>query len=412
MPSVVVAGIEKRFGDTVAVDDVTLEIAQGEFLTLLGPSGCGKSTLLRIIAGLEPQTSGSVSIDGRVVDHLRPKQRDIAMVFQSYALYPHMTVSQNMALPLVMRQLTLAQRLPLIGRFLPGSRGARAAIEARVREVAAALEIDHLLGRKPGQLSGGQRQRVAVGRAMVRHPRVFLMDEPLSNLDAKLRVQMRAEIKELHRRLGITFLYVTHDQAEAMTMSDRVAVMMEGELLQVAPPKTIYAAPADMRVATFIGSPRINLLGGVVRGDGAVEVPTAVLDVAAGLSAGSTVTVGLRPESLALVEVNGRDTFRGTVRAVEHLGADLFVHAEVEGAAEPVILRADPAAHDGLAYGDAVCFAPRPGAALLFDGEGRRTGLDVPAPCGPSPALGLRLDDAAFRAAGPMTVPRPVDQWR
>ena len=364
--------IEKRFGNTVAVTGVSLEVADGEFLTLLGPSGCGKSTLLRIIAGLEAQTDGAVVVGNQIVNDLRSKARDVAMVFQSYALYPHMTVAQNMALPLRMRQMNRWQRLPLLGRLMPRSRRARTAIAARVKEVATALEIDSLMDRKPGQLSGGQRQRVALGRAMVRRPKVFLMDEPLSNLDAKLRVQMRTEIKELHRRLGVTFIYVTHDQAEAMTMSDRVAVMMDGELLQVAPPKTIYAAPADLRVATFIGAPRINLLTGTAQSDGTLAAPSAALALDVALPAGTTATIGLRPENLILTDAAGPGILTGTVRAVEHLGADLFVHIELPEAGAPLIVRAEPDRHDGLACGDPVHATPRRGTALLFGDDGRR----------------------------------------
>jgi len=218
MADLAIDRISKSFGRTRILHDVSLAVQDGEFLSLLGPSGCGKSTLLRIIAGLETRDTGSIAIGGRAVDALRPKARDVAMVFQSYALYPHYTVERNIALPLQMRRLSRWQRLPLVGRLLPGSRSARAEIATEVRGVAKALEIEPMLGRKPGQLSGGQRQRVALGRAMVRRPAVFLMDEPLSNLDAKLRVQMRVEIKELQQRLGATIVYVTHDQSEAMTM--------------------------------------------------------------------------------------------------------------------------------------------------------------------------------------------------
>ena len=381
MSGIVCDRICKSFGETQVLGDVSLEIADGEFLTLLGPSGCGKSTLLRIIAGLEPQTSGSVSIDGVAMDHLRPKQRDVAMVFQSYALYPHMSVAENMATPLRMRQMSQAQRFPLIGRFWPGSRAARADIDKTVREVAEALEIGHLLGRKPGQLSGGQRQRVAVGRAMVRRPKVFLMDEPLSNLDAKLRVAMRAEIKALHRKLGITFIYVTHDQSEAMTLSDRVAVMMEGKLLQLAPPQALYAAPADVRVAAFIGSPKINLLDGTVRGDGAVELAGTVLPIQTDQPAGTKVTAGIRPENLTLADdaENSGVTadvptgqIAGTIRELEHLGSDLYVHLGVDGAADPVIARIDPGAGHRLAHGDGIALTAKPGATILFDAEGKR----------------------------------------
>ena len=261
-------GIEKSFGPARVLSDITLHAARGEFVALVGPSGCGKSTLLRIAAGLERPDRGQVLIAGRDVTVTRAAERDIAMVFQSYALYPHFTARQNMALPLAMRRLGFAARLPLIGRLLPGSRAIRAGIQAEVAQAAETLRITALLDRKPGQMSGGQRQRVALGRALVRHPQAFLMDEPLSNLDASLRVHMRAEIVELHRRTGATTLYVTHDQEEALSMADLVAVMLGGRLLQVAGPADIYRDPAHVDVACFIGSPRINLLPVRVAGGG------------------------------------------------------------------------------------------------------------------------------------------------
>src|SRR5215468_8129237 len=302
MASVTISQLSKSFGATEVLRGVSLEIADGEFLTLLGPSGCGKSTLLRLIAGLEVQDTGSIAIGGAAVGALRPKQRNVAMVFQTYALYPHLTVAENIAMPLRMRRLSLTQRLPLVGGLLPGVRAVRDGIHRDVAAVANALEIDHLLDRKPGQLSGGQRQRVAVGRAMVRQPAVFLMDEPLSNLDAKLRVQMRAEIAALHRRLGATFIYVTHDQIEAMTMSDRVAVMLDGELLQVATPKEIYADPADRRVAEFIGSPKINMLTARVRDAGSVEIAGAVMPLTTHAVPGTELKIGLRSELFSTLE--------------------------------------------------------------------------------------------------------------
>jgi multiple sugar transport system ATP-binding protein len=271
--------IRKSFGDTAVLHDVSLDIGDGEFMTFVGPSGCGKTTLLRILAGLEVQDSGEVRLGERVVDRLPPKQRDIAMVFQSYALYPYMTVAENIALPLTMRRLSAWQRLPLLGRFIGTADSIRRGIDADVTQTAMALGLERLLSRRPGQLSGGQRQRVALGRAMVRHPSAFLMDEPLSNLDAKLRVQARTEISELHRRIGGTFVYVTHDQVEAMTMSDRVAVMIDGRLLQVAAPQRLYAEPDDLRVAEFIGSPRINTLDGIVDESGRVVVLGQALPV-------------------------------------------------------------------------------------------------------------------------------------
>lgn len=252
--------INRRFGSTLVLDGINLDIRDGEFLTLVGPSGCGKTTLLRIIAGLDHADEGQVAIDGVAVDNLPPKKRDVAMVFQSYALYPYMTVAQNMALPLIMRRLSWVQRLPLIGRWWPGSSVVRRELEDEVNQVAQSLGLGALLQRRPAQLSGGQRQRVALGRAMVRRPKVFLMDEPLSNLDAKLRVDTRAEIADLHRRLGTTFVYVTHDQVEAMTMSDRVALMMGGRILQLGTPQSLYDDPKDLRVAEFIGTPKVNVV--------------------------------------------------------------------------------------------------------------------------------------------------------
>lgn len=372
MSEIVLRNLHKSFGPTTVLHDISLSIAVGEFLTLLGPSGCGKSTLLRILAGLELQDAGSVAIADRVVDGLRPKQRDVAMVFQSYALYPHLTVAANMALPLRMRRLNRWQRLPLIGRGLPGTAAVRSAIDAEVARTADALGIAHLLNRKPGQLSGGQRQRVAVGRAMVRHPSVFLMDEPLSNLDAKLRVQMRAEIKELHRRLGVTFVYVTHDQAEAMTLSDRVAVMSDGKLLQIAPPQEIYADPSDRRVAEFIGSPKINMLNGTVRERGLVEVAGSTLSVAFELATGTEVTIGVRPEAFQLAGHSGEGVLTGSVCMVEHMGSDLFVHLVVAGVEQPLIARLSVERAPYIVTGQALHVSVRPDHVLAFERDGRR----------------------------------------
>ncbi|MCC8944225.1 ABC transporter ATP-binding protein [Bradyrhizobium sp. Arg62] len=369
--------IAKSYGSAPALCGVSLSIADGEFLTLLGPSGCGKSTLLRILAGLEVQDEGSVSIGERAVDGLRPKRRDVAMVFQSYALYPHMTVASNMALPLRMRRLSGFQRLPLVGRLLPGTARVAAEIDVEVTRTAKALGIGHLLARKPGQLSGGQRQRVAVGRAMVRHPAVFLMDEPLSNLDAKLRVQMRAEIKELHQRLGVTFVYVTHDQAEAMTLSDRVAVMLDGELLQVAPPQDIYADPVDRRVAEFIGSPKINMLDGVMRERGLIDVAGSTLTIEADALAGAPLTLGIRPEAFHLADHGGQGALTGSVRMIEHMGSDLFVHLDLPAVDHPLIARllAERAPH--IAPGQTLHLGVRPDRVLLFTRDGLRLRREV-----------------------------------
>ncbi|MCZ7450282.1 ABC transporter ATP-binding protein [Agrobacterium rhizogenes] len=369
--------IVKRYATSNILEEVSLEVADGEFLTLLGPSGCGKSTLLRIIAGLDSQTSGSLSIGGRLSDGARPKERDVAMVFQSYALYPHMTVAANMALPLRMRRLSFFQRLPLVGGFLPGTKARVAGITDEVGRTAAALGIGHLLARKPAQLSGGQRQRVAVGRAMVRRPAVFLMDEPLSNLDAKLRVQMRAEIKDLHRRLGVTFIYVTHDQSEAMTMSDRVAVMLDGKLLQVAPPQEIYADPRDRRVAEFIGSPKIGILDATVGAPGLATAAGTVFSVSTTLAPGERVALGIRPEAFHLADSRGPNILSGRVRLVEHMGSDLFVHLDPEAGTGPVIARFPAERAKEIHEGEALHLGVRPERILVFDREGKRLDASI-----------------------------------
>ncbi|MFS8113018.1 ABC transporter ATP-binding protein [Rhizobium jaguaris] len=372
MAELSLSNLTKSYGPTPVLRDVSLDIAHGEFLTLLGPSGCGKSTLLRILAGLEVQDGGSLSIGVRNVDGLQPRARDVAMVFQSYALYPHMTVAANMALPLRMRRLSAWQRLPLIGRFLPGTGRTGAEIENAVADTADALGIGHLLGRKPGQLSGGQRQRVAVGRAMVRDPAVFLMDEPLSNLDAKLRVQMRAEIKELHTRLGVTFIYVTHDQAEAMTLSDRVAVMLEGELLQVGKPQDIYADPADLRVAEFIGSPKINILKAVVRERARAETAGAILPLTVEQQPGTSLTIGIRPEAFQIAGRDQPDAFCGRIRLVEHLGSDLFVHLDMDGVEELLIARLPVEQASEAVLGKTLQLTVPADRMIVFDAAGKR----------------------------------------
>ena len=305
MATVSLEGLRKVYrGGVVAVKDVTLEIGDGEFVSLVGPSGCGKSTTLNLIAGLEELSGGELRIDGQLVNDLSPRERDIAMVFQSYALYPHMDVRGNLAFPLK----------------VAGADGAT--IEQRVQETAALLGLEKLLARRPRELSGGQRQRVALGRALVRRPKVFLFDEPLSNLDAALRTQMRGEIKKLHERLAATFIYVTHDQAEAMTLSDRVVVMSQGEVQQVAPPRELYDAPANLFVAAFFGSPRINL----------VKPQTLGLRE-------EGVTLGLRPEHLELgTGAAPGGALEGRVYLVEPMGSESWVTVEVGG--ERLIARA------------------------------------------------------------------------
>jgi len=334
MARIELRGIRKSFDATEVLGGVDLTIENGEFLSLVGPSGCGKSTLLRVIAGLEPQSAGEVTIDGRVVDGIRPSARNLAMVFQSYALYPHLSAFDNMAVPLRMRRLSTIERLPLLGALLSTRRREERSIRADVEKVASQLEISHLLQRKPAQLSGGQRQRVAVGRAMVRQPVAFLFDEPLSNLDAKLRVHMRAELAELHRSLKTTFVYVTHDQAEAMTMSSRLAVMIGGELVQVGRPAEIYDNPCDVRVAEFVGSPKINMLPGRIRDDGRIEVLGHLLRLSS-MEASANCRIGVRPEHIEL----GDGPFSGTVIHVENMGAEAFVHLGLKGAEVRLVAR-------------------------------------------------------------------------
>ncbi len=303
-------------GDVKAVDDVSLEIPDGEFMVLVGPSGCGKSTLLRMIAGLEDVTEGTISIGGRDVTDLAPRHRDIAMVFQSYALYPHMKVRENLAYGLKVR------------------RTAKPEIERRVGEVAGLLGLAELLDRRPAHLSGGQRQRVAMGRAIVREPRAFLMDEPLSNLDAKLRVGMRASLAQLHSRLGVTTVYVTHDQVEAMTLGRRVTVLRDGRILQADEPQRLYQEPRNLFVAAFIGSPAMNLVEARLEGDevafGQFRMP---LDRARRPRAGSSgVVLGVRPESFedAAFALAGTPTIEVPVEVVEEVGSDTYVFFRVE----------------------------------------------------------------------------------
>jgi multiple sugar transport system ATP-binding protein len=318
MATIELEQVTKVFGnDVVAVDDVSLRIADGEFLVLVGPSGCGKSTLLRMLAGLEEVTAGTIRIDGTDVTDLAPRHRDIAMVFQSYALYPHMTVRENLGYGLKVR------------------RAPKAESRQRVTEVAALLGLDELLDRKPAQLSGGQRQRVAMGRAIVRQPRAFLMDEPLSNLDAKLRVGMRASLAQLHARLGVTTIYVTHDQTEAMTLGQRVAVLRDGAVIQVDRPQTLYSRPRDLFVAAFIGAPSINLVEATIDGDvvrfGRHALP---LDPACRPARSGRVVLGVRPEAFA----DGAGAppqlprIEAVVEVVEELGADTHVFFSVDAA--------------------------------------------------------------------------------
>jgi multiple sugar transport system ATP-binding protein len=351
-PGVELAGVTKAFGRDastgLAVDHVTLDVAEGEFLVLVGPSGCGKSTLLRMVAGLEEVSSGEIRIGGRLVNDVAPRDRDVAMVFQNYALYPHMSVFENLAFGLKLRKV-------------PGEE-----VRRRVGTAAAALGIERYLERQPRELSGGERQRVALGRAMVREPKVFLFDEPLSNLDARLRVEMRAEIRRLHRRVGATMIYVTHDQVEAMTMGDRIVVLNRGVLQQVADPHTLYARPANTFVAGFIGSPPVNLFAARVAADGAaVEVDGARWSVGeaqrAALAgrAGTALTVGVRPEDL-YPDANG---LAATLEVVEPLGSETLLYWK--SAAGEHVSRAT--AGEPPATGMRAALAARPDGVLLFD---------------------------------------------
>ena len=324
MGSVTLDGVTKVFDDgTVAVDHVDLEIADGELLVLVGPSGSGKTTVLRLTAGLEELTDGEIRIGSRVVNGLHPMDRDIAMVFQSYALYPHMTVRENVGFGLRLRHTSKRE------------------IRERVDAAAAKLGLTDLLDRKPGQLSGGQRQRVAMGRAIVRDPEAFLMDEPLSNLDAKLRVQMRAEIQRLQNELGTTTMYVTHDQVEAMTMGDRVAVMHEGRLVQIDTPQALYANPADLFVAGFIGSPAMNFVRAQLEGSNGtlvasfgsteLELSTRLLPASVAGRAGGEVIVGLRPEHLEIATDGcGKPILRAPVALAEPVGSQVIVHLDLD----------------------------------------------------------------------------------
>ena len=361
MASVSLKELRKSYdGKTDVLAGIDLEIAHGEFVVLVGPSGCGKSTLLRMLCGLESITSGTMQIGERTVNHLPPAERGIAMVFQSYALYPHMTVYQNMAFG-----------LKVAGKD-------KAAIKAQITRAAATLKIDHLLERLPRELSGGQRQRVAIGRAIVREPQLFLFDEPLSNLDAALRVQTRLEIAKLHRQLDATIVYVTHDQVEAMTLGDKIVVMHEGHIQQAGSPLDLYQQPRNLFVAGFIGSPKMNFLAGEVleaHANGVTALLSSGETVRAavdgnGLRIGEKITLGLRAEHISESR-SGSEVFTGEVSVVEHLGEANYIYVSRAGR-EDVVIRGDGERH--VAPGQSITFSAESTAFHVFDekGEARR----------------------------------------
>jgi multiple sugar transport system ATP-binding protein len=357
--------ISRRFGSMGGIEEITFEIPDGEFWVLVGPSGCGKSTILRTIAGLETATSGDLYIGDRRVNDIPARQRDVAMVFQNYALYPHMTVAENLAFGLRMR------------------RAEASSIQTRVEAVAQMLEIGHLLDRKPRQLSGGQQQRVALGRAIARQPQVFLLDEPLSNLDAQLRDDTRAELKQLHQRVGITTVYVTHDQVEAMTLADQIVVLDQGRIQQIGTPQAIYSQPANRMVATFLGSPPMNILPATYDGDGfqlgtqAIACPDA-LRTQVQPSPGQRLELGFRPEAIQVVN-DGADalspeaSLHVEVTVVEPLGRETLVRARVEGASVTVDFSVAP--ERGVRVGHRLQLRLDLAQAYVFDPSGVRYGL-------------------------------------
>ncbi|MEO3997295.1 ABC transporter ATP-binding protein [Mesorhizobium sp. CAU 1732] len=329
MGNITLTNVKKSFGSTEIIPDISLDIADGEFVVFVGPSGCGKSTLLRLIAGLEDTSGGTIAIDGNDVTDEAPAKRGLAMVFQSYALYPHMSVYNNIAFPLKMAGID------------------KDAIDKKVRGAAATLNLTNYLERRPGQLSGGQRQRVAIGRAIVRQPKAFLFDEPLSNLDAALRGTMRLEISELHHQLATTMIYVTHDQVEAMTMADKIVVLNAGNIEQVGSPLDLYKTPKNLFVAGFIGSPKMNLIDGTEAAKHGAK------------------TIGIRPEHLKLSTTEG--AWKGTVGVAEHLGSDTFLHVQADGLGQ-ITARGD--GEFSLHHGDSVWLTPDPAKLHRFGDDG------------------------------------------
>ncbi|MFS8053154.1 sn-glycerol-3-phosphate ABC transporter ATP-binding protein UgpC [Rhizobium sp. BR 317] len=346
-------GVRKNYGGLEVIHGIDLEVQEGAFVVFVGPSGCGKSTLLRMIAGLEEVTDGEIAIKGRDVTDLDPSERGIAMVFQSYALYPHMSVRENLGFGLKMARTDTGE------------------IEARVKAASAILKIDHLLDRRPGQLSGGQRQRVAIGRAIVRKPDVFLFDEPLSNLDAELRVSMRIEIARLHRELGNTMIYVTHDQTEAMTLADKIVVLRDGKIEQAGSPREVYEDPANIFVAGFIGSPRMNMIEAEWAADGSAKTPGGSIktDIGpAGMTSGDKLMLGMRPEHLIVVS-DSDDAIRVTVDFDEYLGGTRYLYCQTEDGQS---LIAEYREGPDIQRGDTLYLRCAPERRRYFDGQGNR----------------------------------------
>jgi sn-glycerol 3-phosphate transport system ATP-binding protein len=354
MAEVEIRGVHKSYNKVPTVHGVDLKIENGEFVVLLGPSGCGKSTLLRMIAGLEEITGGEIAIDGKVVNKLEPRERGCAMVFQNYALYPHMTVAENIGYALKVAGMRKAERL------------------AKIQAVAQSLGLQEMLDRKPGTLSGGQRQRVAIGRAMIRSPKVFLFDEPLSNLDAKLRAQMRIEIRRLHQKLGATSVFVTHDQVEAMTLADRLVVLNQGRIEQIGTPTEVYRRPASRFVAGFIGAPAMNFMAGVMAPDGRIAIGSGPV----GSTLGMPITIGVRPDEIKLVEAPLKGTLDFVVELVEELGTGQALYGR-SGELEMTVMRNGSAEAGTLPKPGERLFLKIPMASVhLFEAEsGRRIEL-------------------------------------
>ena len=408
MSSISLKNVTKTFGAKTVLGNINVEVPAGEFLVLLGPSGCGKSTLLRMLAGLETVSDGEIHLGPRRVDTLPPSARDMAFVFQSYALYPHMTVRRNITFPLIMRKFRWWFHIPLLGHVAKRRIESSPEVRELVDRTAKILSLTEMMDRHPRTLSGGQRQRVALGRAMVRQPEVFLMDEPLSNLDAKLRSSMRAEIIKLHRDLGGTFVYVTHDQIEAMTMGTRIVLMHAGEAQQIGTPREIYTNPANTFVARFIGTPAMNLLQARIDGRqlriGEMQLPLPP-HLGVEHASGTEVLVGVRPSALSIVHDAAQAGLAGTVALVEHVGAESIVtirldtastaHDRDGGVANEIMLT--ESGYSTLRIGSPVRVSPDLAQAVVFAGDtGKRISNDIALPTQVDPGA-----DAAQAASLP-----------